>query len=87
MKLLSFLAVSAVVFAAEPQATREPDFKKAQDEAIQLLQGLIRVDTSNPPGNETKAAQYLKSILDRDGIASTAAMKWPSISALTTGSR
>jgi len=37
---------------------------------VQILSGFIKVDTSNPPGNETKGAQYLKAILDRDGIAS-----------------
>jgi acetylornithine deacetylase/succinyl-diaminopimelate desuccinylase-like protein len=77
MNLLSLLAVSAVLFAAERQVTREPDFKKALDEAIQILQGLIRVDTSNPPGNETKGAQYLKSILDKEGIPSEIISKEP----------
>src|SRR5262252_6740416 len=67
MKLLFFLALSAVVFAAEPQATREPDFKKAQDEAIQSLQGLIRVDASNPPGNESGIGEsYLESLDGRE---------------------
>src|SRR5204863_3404677 len=30
----------------------------------------IRIDTSNPPGNETRAAEYIKSVLDQEGIAS-----------------
>jgi acetylornithine deacetylase/succinyl-diaminopimelate desuccinylase-like protein len=47
-----------------------PDFSKTRDEAVQLLQSLIRLDTSNPPGNETKAAEYIKGLLDREGIAS-----------------
>src|SRR5262249_58407105 len=76
INLLSLL-VTAVLFAAEPQVIREPDFKKALDEAIQILQGLIRVDTSNPPGNETKGAQYLKSILDKEGIPSEIISKEP----------
>jgi acetylornithine deacetylase/succinyl-diaminopimelate desuccinylase-like protein len=29
---------------------------------------LIRLDSSNPPGNETRVAQYLKSVCDREGI-------------------
>lgn len=32
------------------------------------LRDLIRLDTSNPPGNETLAANYLKSVADREGI-------------------
>ena len=47
-----------------------PDFSKTRDEATQLLQGLIRIDTSNPPGNETKAVDYIKSLLDQEGIPS-----------------
>jgi len=68
--LALFLVCSAAIAGAEPQNTANPDFNKARDEAIQILQGLIRIDTSNPPGNETKAAQYLKGILDKEGIPS-----------------
>lgn len=49
-------------------AAPQPDFKAALDETIQILSGFIKIDTSNPPGNETKGAQYLKSFLDREGI-------------------
>lgn len=45
-----------------------PDFARNRNEAIQTLQGLIRINTSNPPGNETQAAGYLKGILEREGI-------------------
>src|ERR1051325_5208644 len=38
--------------------------------ARQYLQELIRLDTTNPPGNETRAAQYLKHVCDQEGIAS-----------------
>ena len=37
-------------------------------EATELLQALLRVDTVNPPGNETKAAQVLVDYLERDGL-------------------
>jgi acetylornithine deacetylase/succinyl-diaminopimelate desuccinylase-like protein len=32
------------------------------------LRDLIRLDTSNPPGNETLVANYLKSVADKEGI-------------------
>lgn len=44
------------------------DWAKARSEAVQLLQELIRIDTTNPPGNELHAAQLLKKVLDDDGI-------------------
>jgi acetylornithine deacetylase/succinyl-diaminopimelate desuccinylase-like protein len=42
----------------------------AQDEVVHYLSDLVKIDTSNPPGEEIKAAQYLKSVLDREGIPS-----------------
>ena len=64
--LLSLPHASA--FAQDAAAS--PDWEKARAEAVQMLAGLIKIDTSNPPGNETRAAEYIKSILDREGIAS-----------------
>jgi acetylornithine deacetylase/succinyl-diaminopimelate desuccinylase-like protein len=39
-----------------------------RDEAAGLLQELIRVDTVNPPGNETAAAEHLRSYLEANGV-------------------
>jgi acetylornithine deacetylase/succinyl-diaminopimelate desuccinylase-like protein len=38
-----------------------------RDEVTELLQELIRVDTTNPPGNETAAAELLREYLERNG--------------------
>jgi acetylornithine deacetylase/succinyl-diaminopimelate desuccinylase-like protein len=35
----------------------------------QYLTDLIRLDTSNPPGNESRVASYLKQVADSSGIA------------------
>jgi acetylornithine deacetylase/succinyl-diaminopimelate desuccinylase-like protein len=35
---------------------------------LPVLRDYIRIDTSNPPGNELQAARFLKDILDREGI-------------------
>ena len=40
-----------------------------RDEVTQLLQELIRLDTVNPPGNETGAAELLRAYLERSGVA------------------
>lgn len=47
------------------------NWKSIREEATQHLQELIRIDTTNPPGNETRAAECLASIFKRDGIEST----------------
>ncbi len=47
-----------------------PDFTAARDEVARTLSALVKLDTSNPPGNETKAATLIKEILDKEGIQS-----------------
>jgi acetylornithine deacetylase/succinyl-diaminopimelate desuccinylase-like protein len=42
-----------------------------RDETTRYLQDLIRIDTTNPPGNEIKAAEYLAAVLKREGIEPT----------------
>ncbi len=37
-------------------------------EVTELLQELIRVDTTNPPGNETAAAELLRAYLEQNGV-------------------
>ncbi|HEV8180329.1 MAG TPA: M20/M25/M40 family metallo-hydrolase [Gaiellaceae bacterium] len=39
-----------------------------RDEVTDLLQRLIRVDTTNPPGNETAAAELLRDYLEPTGL-------------------
>jgi acetylornithine deacetylase/succinyl-diaminopimelate desuccinylase-like protein len=39
-------------------------------EAPALLARYLRIDTTNPPGNEILAARFLKDVLDREGIES-----------------
>lgn len=73
MKTRLFLAAAVLillVFVPLQAQAPLPDFAKAQEAAVQTLQALVRIDTSNPPGNESKVAEYLKAILDQDGIAS-----------------
>ena len=41
-----------------------------RDEVTELLQELIRIDTTNPPGNETLAAELLHDYLGDHGVAS-----------------
>jgi len=40
-----------------------------RDEAVELLRELIRLDTVNPPGNETRAAELLRDYLAESGVA------------------
>ncbi|MBI3185414.1 MAG: M20/M25/M40 family metallo-hydrolase [Myxococcales bacterium] len=42
--------------------------EKLLDEAVELFRGLLRIDTTNPPGRERAAAEYLADSLARDGL-------------------
>lgn len=46
-----------------------PDFKAALDETVRNLTTFIQTDTVNPPGNETRGAEFMKQLLEREGIA------------------
>ena len=39
-----------------------------EEEITQLLSRLIRINTTNPPGNETEAAKYLAEYLSKEGF-------------------
>jgi len=42
--------------------------KDNEKEIIKILQELIRINTSNPPGNEIKAANYFYELLTKEGF-------------------
>jgi len=48
---------------------QDVDWNVVWDEVITYMRNLLRLDTRNPPGNETLAAEYLRGILEQEGIA------------------
>ncbi len=54
------------VFAAIGVAA--DDNRPLGDRTRQYLTDLVRLDTSNPPGNENRVAEYLKQVADAHGI-------------------
>ena len=65
------LAVAITLLAvtsASGQPTREIDWNRYQEMAVKLMQEYLRVNTSNPPGNEIAAAKFFKTIFDQHGI-------------------
>ena len=45
-------------------------WESVQNEALEILRELIRLDTSNPPGNERVAADLIAEALGRHGVES-----------------
>ncbi len=49
----------------------EINWNKVREDVTDIVRNLIRINTSNPPGNETEAAVYLQKVLGQAGINST----------------
>ena len=69
----SSLLTAVIVVLLRSSVGAAPDqpslpWKILDDEAVSLLSRYIQIDTTNPPGNEIKAAQFFKEIFDREGI-------------------
>ena len=47
------------------------DWEKVKEEAVQILSDYIKIETTNPPGNEMAGARYLQGSLEREGLAVT----------------
>jgi acetylornithine deacetylase/succinyl-diaminopimelate desuccinylase-like protein len=49
-------------------SAQAPDWKPVDTEVLKTLQAYVRINTSNPPGDVTNAADFLADILKREGI-------------------
>ena len=54
--------------AANAQQSYLVDWEEVGEEAIQHFIDLVQINTTNPPGNETLVVEYLKGVLDEEGI-------------------
>ena len=45
------------------------DWQAVGEETVRRLQDLLRLDTRNPPGNEIRAAEYLRAVFEAEGIS------------------
>lgn len=61
------LFLPATIFAQDRYLV---DWDEVGEESINHLIELVRINTSNPPGNETEAANYVKAALAAEGIDS-----------------
>jgi acetylornithine deacetylase/succinyl-diaminopimelate desuccinylase-like protein len=73
MKKLALL----LAFAALPMLGQTPDWTKIHEEAMRHFRALVQIDSTDPPGNETRVIEYLKKALDAEGIPSLVVGKDP----------
>jgi acetylornithine deacetylase/succinyl-diaminopimelate desuccinylase-like protein len=60
-----------LVLGSSRASARQPDWKSIEAEALKTLQQYVRINTAIPPGDVTKAADFLQGILEREGIPVT----------------
>jgi acetylornithine deacetylase/succinyl-diaminopimelate desuccinylase-like protein len=73
---VSFTCIVALLtafssFDTHSSAQTAPDkinWPAYQDMVVDLMRQYLRINTSNPPGNEIEAAKFFKAIFDREGI-------------------
>ncbi|MDH3374214.1 MAG: M20/M25/M40 family metallo-hydrolase [Gammaproteobacteria bacterium] len=70
MRILAIVLTLLILAPAMAQDRYLIDWDAAGEESLQHLVELIKINTSNPPGNETQAANYLKAVLAAEGIDS-----------------
>lgn len=68
--LIAAPALGAARVKESGRSVAEINWNAYQDLAVDLMQQYLRINTSNPPGNEIETAKFFKSIFDREGIQS-----------------
>ena len=65
---LTFGLIVCALASNLPAQARPVDWTALARESQTVLSDYLRVNTTNPPGNEILGARFLKAILDREGI-------------------
>jgi len=68
MRIISVLLFMGLAASANAQQSYLVDWDEVGEEAVQHLVELIQINTTNPPGNETEVVEYLRAVLDEEGI-------------------
>ncbi len=73
--IIALASASCIVAAYAEDLTGVPSshiptehMREYSDLAVEWMQEYLRVDTTNPPGNELRAVEFYKKILDAEGI-------------------
>jgi acetylornithine deacetylase/succinyl-diaminopimelate desuccinylase-like protein len=63
------LAITALGSLAATCSEPPPGWTSPEDEAVRVLAEYLKLDTTNPPGNERRAADFFAKLFERHGIA------------------
>jgi acetylornithine deacetylase/succinyl-diaminopimelate desuccinylase-like protein len=66
--LLLLFAAPASAALLKPDAGEQLNWEQIQREAVELLVEYLKLDTTNPPGNETRAVKFFEALCKREGV-------------------
>jgi acetylornithine deacetylase/succinyl-diaminopimelate desuccinylase-like protein len=62
--VITLASTSLLAQSSSPQ----PDWAKVDEETMRHFQAILKMDTTDPPGGEKAAADYLEQVLEAEGI-------------------
>lgn len=65
------------LFAATLCFAQTPDWPKINAETLRHYSAVVQMDTTDPPGNETKVVDYVKKVLEAEGVPVITSAKEP----------
>src|SRR5260370_40893547 len=68
-------AIALALSCALPGAAQTIDWSKTGEEGMRHFQSLVQIDSTGAPGTETKVAEYVKKVLEAEGIPVTLVAK------------
>ncbi|NKB33610.1 MAG: M20/M25/M40 family metallo-hydrolase [Pseudomonadales bacterium] len=64
----TLFGISLFFIASASAQVTEPDWSAVEDETLEHFRALLQFDTSDPPGRELPAAEYIRDVLEAEGI-------------------
>jgi acetylornithine deacetylase/succinyl-diaminopimelate desuccinylase-like protein len=64
---LFLLLIASTSLSAQSQPA--PNWVQVEAEALKHFQAIIKMDTTDPPGGEKPVVDYLKQVLEAEGIS------------------
>ncbi len=68
MRKAALLLVAVTMSASLGAQNAQPDWAKLDEETLRHFQAIIKIDSTDPPGREAGVVDYVKQVLEKDGI-------------------
>ena len=65
--VLAVLTLAASI-SVGAQSGAQPDWAKIDEETLRHFQAIVKIDSTDPPGREQGVVEYLKQVLEKEGL-------------------